>query len=100
MVLILRLCRRCGQCRGSRERASAESRGAISGQSPCRLPGPSTRFRPISPIPTAPFIHLHLHTEDSLLDGAIRIAELMKKAERCKMPALATTDHRNILGAI
>ncbi len=49
---------------------------------------------------TDPFIHLHLHTEYSLLDGAVRIAELMKKAERCKMPAVAMTDHGNIFGAI
>ena len=51
-------------------------------------------------MPTDPFIHLHLHTEYSLLDGAVRIKELMKKAERCKMPAVAMTDHGNIFGAI
>ncbi len=44
-------------------------------------------------MPTDPFIHLHLHTEYSLLDGAVRIPELMKKVERCKMPAVAMTDH-------
>ena len=42
-------------------------------------------------MPTDPFIHLHLHTEYSLLDGAVRIKDLMKKAERCKMPAVAMT---------
>ncbi|MEX2578877.1 MAG: DNA polymerase III subunit alpha [Verrucomicrobiales bacterium] len=47
-----------------------------------------------------PFIHLHLHTEYSLLDGAVRIKDLMKKAQRCKMPAVAMTDHGNIFGAI
>ena len=47
-----------------------------------------------------PFIHLHLHTEYSLLDGAVRIDALMKKALRCKMPAVAMTDHGNIFGAI
>ena len=47
-----------------------------------------------------PFIHLHLHTEYSLLDGAVRIDKLMKKALRCKMPAVAMTDHGNIFGAI
>lgn len=51
-------------------------------------------------MPTDPFIHLHLHTEYSLLDGAVRIPELMKKVERCKMPAVAMTDHGNIFGAI
>ena len=47
-----------------------------------------------------PFIHLHLHTEYSLLDGAVRIGDLMKKCERLKMPAVAMTDHGNIFGAI
>ncbi len=47
-----------------------------------------------------PFIHLHLHTEYSLLDGAVRINDLMKKAQRSKMPAVAMTDHGNIFGAI
>lgn len=51
-------------------------------------------------MPNDPFIHLHLHTEYSLLDGAVRIKDLMKKAQRCKMPAVAMTDHGNIFGAI
>src|SRR5438046_486956 len=46
------------------------------------------------------FVHLHLHTEYSLLDGAIRIKELMKKAAEFKMPAVAMTDHGNLYGAI
>jgi len=51
-------------------------------------------------MPTDPFVHLHLHTEYSLLDGAVRIDELIKKVERCKMPAVAMTDHGNVFGAI
>src|SRR5438309_8021559 len=46
------------------------------------------------------FVHLHLHTEYSLLDGAIRMKELMKKAVEFKMPAVAITDHGNLFGAI
>jgi DNA polymerase III subunit alpha len=46
------------------------------------------------------FVHLHLHTEYSLLDGAIRMRELMKKAAEFKMPAVAITDHGNLFGAI
>jgi DNA polymerase III subunit alpha len=46
------------------------------------------------------FVHLHLHTEYSLLDGAIRMKELMKKAAQFKMPAVAMTDHGNLFGAI
>ncbi len=46
------------------------------------------------------FVHLHLHTEYSLLDGAIRMKELMKKAAEFEMPAVAMTDHGNLFGAI
>ena len=46
------------------------------------------------------FVHLHLHTEYSLLDGAIRINEVVKKAKEYNMPAIAITDHGNMFGAI
>ena len=46
------------------------------------------------------FVHLHLHTEYSTLDGAVRINELMKKAKGLGMPAVAITDHGNLYGAI
>ena len=46
------------------------------------------------------FVHLHVHTEYSLLDGAIRIKELVKKAKEYKMSAVAITDHGNMFGAI
>ena len=46
------------------------------------------------------FVHLHLHTEYSFLDGAVRMKELMKKAAEFKMPAVAITDHGNLHGAI
>src|SRR3989338_6373504 len=46
------------------------------------------------------FVHLHLHTQYSLLDGACRIPELMEKARQYKMPAIAMTDHGNMFGAI
>ena len=46
------------------------------------------------------FVHLHLHTQYSLLDGAVRIRELMKKAKAFGMPAVAMTDHGNMFGAI
>ena len=46
------------------------------------------------------FVHLHLHTEYSLLDGSIRMKEVMKKAAEFKMPAVAMTDHGNLFGAI
>src|SRR2546423_4975466 len=51
-------------------------------------------------MPRDSFVHLHLHTEYSLLDGAIRMKELMKKVKEFKMPAVAMTDHGNLFGAI
>lgn len=46
------------------------------------------------------FIHLHNHTEYSLLDGACRIADLVAAATDAGMPAVAATDHGNMYGAI
>ncbi|NBV85074.1 MAG: DNA polymerase III subunit alpha, partial [Verrucomicrobia bacterium] len=47
-----------------------------------------------------PFVHLHLHSEYSLLDGAVRMPALMKKVKEYGMPAVALTDHGNLFGAI
>ncbi|MCM3881813.1 MAG: DNA polymerase III subunit alpha [Vicinamibacterales bacterium] len=46
------------------------------------------------------FVHLHLHTEYSLLDGACRIDELLDQASRLKMPALAVTEHGNMFSSV
>jgi DNA polymerase-3 subunit alpha len=48
----------------------------------------------------AEFVHLHLHTQYSLLDGAIRLDELFEKAKEYRMPAMAITDHGTMFGAI
>ena len=48
----------------------------------------------------ADFVHLHLHTEYSLLDGACRLDRLVDKAHELKFPALAITDHGAMHGAI
>ena len=45
------------------------------------------------------FVHLHVHTEYSMLDGAARIKELLAEASRLGMPAAAITDHGNMHGA-
>jgi len=47
-----------------------------------------------------PYVPLHLHTEYSLLDGATRIKELVKKAKAENMPAVAITDHGVMYGAV
>lgn len=46
------------------------------------------------------FVHLHLHTEYSLLDGACRLDKLIEKAHQLHFPALAITDHGVLYGAI
>ncbi len=48
----------------------------------------------------AHFVHLHVHTEYSLLDGACRLKDLVRAAHDFRMPALAITDHGNMFGAI
>ena len=45
------------------------------------------------------FVHLHVHTEYSMLDGASRLPDLMAEAARQGMPAIAMTDHGNVFGA-
>jgi len=46
------------------------------------------------------FVHLHLHTQYSLLDGALRLKDLFAQAQEFGMPAVASTDHGNMFGAI
>ena len=47
---------------------------------------------------TVPFVHLHVHTTYSLLDGACQITPLVNRARELGMPALAITDHGNLFG--
>jgi DNA polymerase III subunit alpha len=47
-----------------------------------------------------PFVHLHVHTEYSLLDGAIRIDKMLEKALSLNMDSVAVTDHGNMFGSI
>ncbi|MEP6716095.1 MAG: DNA polymerase III subunit alpha, partial [Terriglobia bacterium] len=47
-----------------------------------------------------PFVHLHNHTDYSLLDGACEIDQLMKLCAEQKMPAVGMTDHGNLFGAV
>ena len=45
------------------------------------------------------FVHLHVHTEYSMLDGAAKVAPLFAEADRLGMPAVGMTDHGNMYGA-
>jgi DNA polymerase-3 subunit alpha len=49
---------------------------------------------------SAPFVHLHVHSEYSILDGACRIPALARKAAELEMPAVSLTDHGSMAGAI
>lgn len=46
------------------------------------------------------FVHLHVHTQYSLLDGANKIPELIHRVKQSGMPAIAMTDHGNLFGAV
>ena len=48
----------------------------------------------------APFVHLHAHSEYSLLDGSIKVEDLVARAHQLDMPALALTDHGSLFGLI
>ena len=49
--------------------------------------------------PSDSFVHLHVHTEYSMLDGAARVGDLVAEVARQEMPAVAMTDHGNVFGA-
>ncbi len=53
----------------------------------------------MSPAERDSFVHLHVHTEYSMLDGAARLKDLFAETARMGMPALAMTDHGNVFGA-
>jgi DNA polymerase-3 subunit alpha len=49
---------------------------------------------------SAPFVHLHVHSEYSILDGACRIPDLVARAAELEMPAVTLTDHGSMAGAV
>jgi len=51
-------------------------------------------------VPNVPCVHLHLHTQYSLLDGAIKHRPLFERVKALGQPAVAMTDHGNLFGAI
>src|SRR5436305_9303729 len=52
------------------------------------------------PVPEASFVHLHVHSEYSILDGACRIPALTARAAEFEMPAVSLTDHGSLAGAV
>src|SRR5207247_2208694 len=80
----------------------------LLGQTPCagqsRHPrrgrcGPDPALS-LTAVPEAPFVHLHVHSEYSILDGACRIPALAARAAELEMPAVALTDHGSLAGAV
>jgi DNA polymerase-3 subunit alpha len=53
-----------------------------------------------TPMGQASFVHLHVHSEFSILDGACRIPHLARRAAELEMPAVALTDHGSLAGAV
>jgi len=53
-----------------------------------------------NPFMPASFVHLHLHTEYSLVDGTVRIKQLVKKTRELEMPAVAVTDQQNLFALV
>src|SRR5438046_591282 len=58
------------------------------------------RFYNCPAVSEAPFVHLHVHSEYSILDGACRIPGLAARAAEFEMPAVALTDHGSLAGAV
>jgi DNA polymerase-3 subunit alpha len=58
------------------------------------------RFYNCPAVPEAPFVHLHVHSEYSILDGACRIPGLARRAAELEMAAVALTDHGSLAGAV
>ena len=48
----------------------------------------------------ADFVHLHVHSEYSILDGACRVPDLVKRAAELEMPSVSLTDHGSMAGAV
>jgi DNA polymerase-3 subunit alpha len=66
-------------------------------EAPCTIEKTLPRLYTMS---DTPFVHLHCHTDYSLLDGACEISRLMQLVREQNMPAVAMTDHGNLFGAV
>ena len=80
---------------------SGDLSGRVEGRDPAARPSSEThqRERQNAFVPSS-FVHLHQHTEYSMLDGASRIGEVVAAAVRDGQPALGITDHGNMYGVL
>src|SRR4051794_20999028 len=94
-------CRTCGLLRGGNR--DAHLAGEFLGPAGAPFSHFALRIAHVYlqlPMPADSFVHLHLHTEYSTLDGATRIPDVFKKAKEYGMPAVGITDHGNMFGAV
>ena len=80
------------------ERRSAAGTEATTSR--VRLGSAGQLSRLACPCPTAAYVHLHVHSEYSVLDGACRIPQLVQRAADLGMPAVGLTDHGSMAGAV
>src|SRR5262249_56787230 len=76
------------------------AKGLRGGERPPGTLDPGHPLAVEGPFPPMSFTHLHLHTLYSLLDGAIRMKDLIKTVKAKGMSAVAVTDHGNMFGAV
>src|SRR5215217_7851431 len=74
------------------------SRLYVARTGPYEVPAPSTAAK--GSLVAREFVHLHVHSQYSLLDGALRIKDLASRAKQLGMRAVALTDHGNMFGTI
>src|SRR6185295_6139567 len=89
---------RCA-CGPTRRICSTPRPAPASAAEPARRSS-ETPPRMARPMSEAPYVHLHVHSEYSILDGACRIPELAARAAELEMPAVALTDHGSLAGAV
>ena len=66
----------------------------------CRPPRPRLAWEPMPPPSDPPFVHLHVHSDYSVLDGACKIERLLDRVEEMGQSAVALTDHGVMSGAV
>ena len=69
---------------------------ALTASRPVRTPA----YTDPSAMAQAPFVHLHVHSEYSILDGACRVPDLVARAAELEMPSVSLTDHGSMAGAV
>src|SRR5580704_1339713 len=86
-------------CLPTKARRRTRGRQPRHGDQGAASPSLALAVLPTSPMP-ADFVHLHAHTQYSMLDGAVKVKDLVKRVKAAGMRAVAVTDHANMFGAV